>query len=170
MQVMRFRQVSAELVAEHTRRLSADEIKPQPATSSLHDVVTLASIIEKETSIDSERAMVSAVFHNRLRRGMRLQADPTVIYGLAVAGKKWTGEALHTHLREPGPYNTYTSDGLPPGPICNPGRDSLSAALFPADTDVLYFVATGNGSHSFSSTLSAHNRAVAQLRKRQPDG
>jgi len=169
LQINRFREVAAALWTEHDsvrRDRGGGAQPPEPATMSLHETVVLASIIEKETSRADERPLVSSVFHNRLRRDMRLQADPTVIYGLKVAGKSWDGDGLHIHLREHGPYNTYTSDGLPPGPICNPGRESLEAALFPAETDYLYFVANGNGSHRFSKTLADHNRAVAQLRTR----
>ncbi len=110
--------------------------------------------------------MVASVFHNRLRRGMRLQADPTAIYGAYAVGEKWDGTALHKLLRKPTPYNTYTRSGLPPGPICNPGRDALVAALAPASSEFLYFVADGNGAHRFSTNLGEHNQAVARLRAR----
>lgn len=126
--------------------------------------VVLASIIEKEAGLDAERGLVSSVFHNRLRRGVRLQADPTVIYGILNTGASRDPAMLPRYVREPGPYNTYTTDGLPAGPICNPGRESLWAALQPDKTAFLYFVARGDGSHEFSSTLGAHNRAVARLR------
>jgi UPF0755 protein len=118
--------------------------------------VTLASIIEKETTHPSERALVSAVFHNRLRQGMRLQSDPTVIYGLP----NFNGNITLADLSTPSPYNTYVIDGLPPGPIANPGRDALYAALHPADVDFLYFVSKNDGTHAFSRTLSEHNEAV----------
>jgi UPF0755 protein len=175
LQISRFREVTRELWQQrraHDAAASADgggrsqDDYGEPMTKSLHETVILASIIEKETSRSDERPLVASVFHNRLRRRMRLQADPTVIYGLAVAGRSWDGGELHRYLREHGPYNTYTSDGLPPGPICNPGREALSAALFPARTDYIYFVATGDGAHRFSETLSEHNRAVARLRSR----
>lgn len=155
LQVERFRAVMTDLREE----LALDD-------GSVHDAVVLASIIEKETSRGEERPLVSSVFHNRLRRGMRLQADPTVIYGLQAAGTPWDGTLLHKHLRKPGPYNTYTEVGLPPGPICNPGKAALRAALTPADSGYIYFVATGDGSHRFSQTLEQHNQAVAQLRRR----
>jgi UPF0755 protein len=129
------------------------------------DTVILASIVEKEAKVPSERELISSVFRNRLRRGIRLQADPTVIYDLDAAGTPWDRAKLHQHLRNPTPYNTYTRDGLPPGPICNPGREALRAALSPADTKFLYFVAQGDGSHHFAATLADHNRAVAQLRR-----
>ena len=150
---------------------SIDAEGPRPGPTRIgedmiHDVLVLASIIEKETGVHGERGLVSSVFHNRLRRGMRLQADPTAIYGAHAAGKEWDGRNLHKLLRQPSPYNTYTSDGLPPGPICNPGREAIAAAIAPHASEYVYFVADGEGAHSFSATLSEHNRAVAQLRDR----
>jgi UPF0755 protein len=142
-------------------------LREEPAQIDiLRTAVTLASVIEKETGIREERPLVASVFHNRLRRGMRLQADPTVIYGLDIAGTHWDHARLHEYLREPGPYNSYTERGLPPGPICNPGESTLRAALVPAVSDYLYFVADGDGSHQFSRTLVEHNRAVAKARQR----
>ncbi|UCG38662.1 MAG: endolytic transglycosylase MltG [bacterium] len=120
------------------------------------EVVTLASIIEKETGAPEERNLVSAVFHNRLRKGYRLQTDPTVIYGL----EEFDGNLTREHLRQDHPYNTYTRPGLPPGPIANPGEASLLAALNPAEVNYLYFVSRGDGTHVFSSTLVEHNEAV----------
>lgn len=131
-----------------------------------HQVVTLASIVEKETGAEDERTRVSAVFHNRLRRGMRLQSDPTVIYGL----EDFDGNLTRRHLRTPTPYNTYTIAGLPPGPIASPGRASLEAALWPADTRDLYFVATGDGRHVFNERLADHERAVDRYQRRRPTG
>ncbi|MCS4503330.1 hypothetical protein KBTX_01942 [wastewater metagenome] len=121
------------------------------------DALILASIIEKETGVAGERARIAGVFARRLRRGMRLQTDPTVIYGL---GEGFDGNLTRADLRRDNPYNTYTRAGLPPTPIALPGRDSLHAAVHPADGDALYFVADGKGGHVFSSTLEAHNRAV----------
>jgi UPF0755 protein len=121
-----------------------------------HEIITLASIIEKEVGVESERPLVSAVFHNRLKLKMPLQSDPTVIYGL----KQFTGNLTRKHLQTPSPYNTYWIPGLPPGPICNPGLSSLKAALNPARVPYLYFVSKNDGSHLFSETLEAHNRAV----------
>jgi peptidoglycan lytic transglycosylase G len=121
--------------------------------------VTLASLIEKETALDAERPLVSAVFHNRLRIGMKLDCDPTVIFALR-REDKYSGRLLSRDLKFPSPYNTYLHSGLPPGPICNPGRASLEAALYPAQGDYLYFVAQGDGSHHFSRTFGEHQRAV----------
>lgn len=120
------------------------------------EVVTLASMIEKETAQTSERGLVSAVFHNRLKKGMRLQSDPTVIFGIP----NFNGNLTKADLETPTPYNTYLINGLPPGPIANPGREALHAALYPAQTDYLFFVATGDGMHVFSRTLADHNGAV----------
>lgn len=121
-----------------------------------YEVVTLASIIEKETGDPSERPLIASVFHNRLKRGMRLETDPTVIYGI----KDFDGNLTRKHLEAPSPYNTYLNKGLPPGPIANPGKKAIEAALFPARTDYLFFVSKNNGSHQFSSNLADHNRAV----------
>ena len=131
---------------------------------SPYDALVLASIIEKETGLDAERAMVAGVFARRLARGMRLQTDPTVIYGL---GEDFDGNLRRRDLLADGPYNTYTRAGLPPTPIALPGEASLRAAVAPADGDALYFVATGrgDGSHYFSATLEEHNRAVQRYLK-----
>lgn len=131
---------------------------------SAHEVLTLASIIEKETGHASERGRVGAVFVNRLKLGMKLQADPTVIYGLTL-GKMKLGRLLNRDdLQTETPYNTYVIAGLPPHPIACPGRASLEAAINPLDTQDLYFVADGQGSHNFSNTLSQHNDFVRQWR------
>jgi UPF0755 protein len=130
---------------------------------SVHEVITLASLIEKETGADIERPLVSAVFHNRLRKGIPLQCDPTVIYGL----DDFDGNLTREHLQTLTPYNTYLLRGLPPGPIANPGLKSILAALQPASQNYLYFVAKGDGTHEFSSDLATHNRAVQRFQKRQ---
>jgi len=124
-----------------------------------HQVLTLASLIEKETGRPEERARISAVFHNRLERNMRLQADPTVIYAIPA----FDGDIRHADLLRDDPYNTYRHRGLPPGPIANPGEAAIQAALFPDDDAALYFVARGDGTHVFSTTVEDHNRAVRQL-------
>lgn len=132
---------------------------------SPYQTLTLASLIEKESGIPSERPLISAVFHNRLQRGMLLQCDPTIIYGL-ILEDRYRGTILLGDLKDPHPYNTYVHGGLPPGPIANPGAESLRAALAPADSQYIFFVANpgGGGDHSFSSTLTEHNQAVARLR------
>ena len=123
-----------------------------------HEVLTLASVIEKETGDEAERDLVSAVFHNRLKLKMPLQSDPTVIYGMETLSTNITRKDLKSRS----PYNTYRVKGLPPGPICNPGLASLKAALFPADVPYLYFVSKNDGSHFFSVNLKNHNEAVRQ--------
>ncbi|MEA1970951.1 MAG: endolytic transglycosylase MltG [Thermodesulfobacteriota bacterium] len=123
---------------------------------TLDEIIILASIIEKEGGPNEERPLISAVFHNRLKKGMRLQSDPTVIYGI----KDFDGNLRRSDLRKKTPYNTYTMKGLPPGPICNPGMEAIKAALYPASVDFLYFVSKNNGSHQFSSNLKNHNKAV----------
>ncbi len=130
---------------------------------SVREVVTLASIVEKETGVDEERPLIASVFLNRLKKRMRLESDPTVIYGL----KDFDGNLTKMDLQTPGPYNTYRNLGLPPGPIANPGRGSLKAVLDPAQTSHLYFVSRNDGSHHFSATLREHNRAVLRYQKRR---
>jgi len=129
---------------------------------TITEAVTMASIIEKEAMLDSERSRISAVFHNRLERGMKLQADPTVRYALG----KWSGRVLYKDLKVDSPFNTYVKYGLPPHPICNPGLPSLVAALYPLpDSEEIYFVAQGDGSHFFSESVREHNRAKARYRQ-----
>ncbi|WP_320040419.1 endolytic transglycosylase MltG [uncultured Desulfobacter sp.] len=123
---------------------------------SIHEIVILASIIEKETGNGKERPMISSVFHNRLKRHMRLESDPTVIYGVS----DYDGRIRYKHLRRVTPYNTYKIDGLPAGPIANPGAKSLEAALFPAKTNYLFFVSKNDTTHKFSTNLKDHNKAV----------
>ncbi len=130
-----------------------------------HQLVTLASIIQKEAGNLQEMPIISAVFHNRLRRGMRLQADPTVIYGV----EDYAGRITRRHLNTPTPYNTYQIRGLPPGPIASPGLEALHAAANPAPVNYLYFVSRGDGTHVFSETLREHNEAVRRYILRRPD-
>ncbi len=144
--VKRYKEVFTADMADRAREMGMTEL----------EVVTLASIVEKETGAAEERQQVSAVFHNRLKKGYRLQTDPTVIYGIA----DFNGTLTKKNLRTDHPYNTYTRSGLPPGPIANPGKASLVAALYPEDVAYLYFVARGDGTHVFSNTLIEHNRAV----------
>ncbi len=148
----RFRQESAALAARR-------------AATGLSEVemVTLASVIEKETGQADERQLISGVFHNRLRLGMPLQSDPTVLYLRSEPRRPLT----HADLADPSPYNTYVHRGLPPGPIANPGRAALEAAIDPAATSALYFVSRNDGWHEFSDTLDAHNRAVRQYQRRR---
>ncbi len=126
--------------------------------------VTLASIVEKETAIPEERPLIASVFHNRLKQGMRLQSDPTIIYGLVGGKGKLDRGLTKDDLASDTAYNTYKIDGLPPGPIANPGRASLEAVLNPPDTGYLYFVADGSGGHAFAKTLEEHNANVAKWR------
>jgi UPF0755 protein len=132
--------------------------------ASPEEALVMASIIEKETGVPGERGRVASVFVNRLQRGMRLQTDPTVIYGVTL-GKGVLGRGLRqSELRRATPYNTYVIDGLPPTPIANPGRASIEAALNPDDTDFIFFVADGSGGHAFAVTLEEHNRNVEAWR------
>jgi len=130
---------------------------------NLHQWVTLASIIEKEAGMVEEMPLIASVFHNRLKRNIPLQTDPTVIYGI----KDFDGNITRKHLTTPTPYNTYLIRGLPPGPIASPGLAALEAAAHPAATNYLYFVARGDGTHQFSKTLKEHNAAVRKYQLRQ---
>ncbi|MCK5836588.1 MAG: endolytic transglycosylase MltG, partial [Desulfobacula sp.] len=131
---------------------------------SVHEIVTLASMIEKETGDASERPLIASVFHNRLKKNMRLESDPTVIYGIT----DFDGNIKRKHLKIPTPYNTYQIKGLPQGPIANPGALSIQAALYPARTQYLFFVSKKDTTHQFSKTFQEHNQAVKtyQLRKK----
>jgi UPF0755 protein len=133
---------------------------------SIREIITLASLIEKETSLPEEKPLVSSVFHNRLDRSMRLACDPTIIYSLKKRNA-FSGNLTKRHLSLDSPYNTYLYPGLPPGPIANPGAGSIKAALFPADTEYLYFVSRNDGSHKFSSTYREHVNAVNRYQKRR---
>ena len=139
------------------------EARGQALGFSTHQVVTLASIIEKETGAPFERPLISSVFHNRLKKKMRLESDPTVIYGL----KNFDGNLNRKHLETRTPYNTYRIRALPPGPISNPGSASLEAALYPADTKYIYFVSKKNNTHQFSTNLIDHNQAVRKYQLRR---
>jgi UPF0755 protein len=137
---------------------------PDVPLKSPDQLVTLASIVEKETGKPDERSRVAAVFVNRLRQKIKLQSDPTIIYGL-VGGKGTLGRPIkRSEIMQPSPYNTYVVEGLPPGPISNPGRASLEAAANPARTRDLYFVADGSGGHAFTETYDQHQKNVAKLR------
>ncbi len=129
----------------------------------MEEVVILASIVEKETGNPKERPAIASVFLNRLRRGMRLESDPTVIYGL----RDFDGNLRKKDLAQETPYNTYVIRGLTPGPIACPGLDAIKAVLYPAETDYLYFVSKNDGSHHFSKTLAEHNRAVGTYQKKK---
>ncbi len=161
----------ADLVARMQRAMDrelARLFRDRPAGSPLGsetELLTLASIVEKETGLSGERARIAGVFVNRLKRGMRLQTDPTVIYALT-GGRRELGRPLtRADLRADHPYNTYRIHGLPPGPIANPGLAALEAAARPAETDALYFVADGEGGHLFARTLREHNRNAARYRR-----
>lgn len=150
------------MVRQFRRKVPPDaEKQAREAGLSLHQVVTIASIIEKETGVEEEKPIVSAVIRRRLALGMPLQMDPTVIYGV----KRFDGTVTGKDLRTAGPYNTYLNRGLPPGPIANPGLAALAAALNPSEAEYLFFVSRNDGSHAFSRTLSEHNRAVERFRR-----
>lgn len=153
-------QIAAQAMKETLARTWEERGDDLPLDSP-YEVLILASIVEKETGLAAERPRIAGVFIRRLKRGMRLQTDPTVIYGL---GDSFDGNLRKTDLTRDTPYNSYTRHGLPPTPIALPGREALTASVRPADEDALYFVATGagDGSHYFSATLEEHNRAVAR--------
>ena len=135
--------------------------KAELAGLSVHEVVTLASVVEKETSQAKERPLIASVFLNRLRIGMPLQSDPTVIYGIEC----FDGNLTRKHIETPGPYNTYTERGLPPGPIASPGREALVAVLESEESNFLYFVSRNNGTHVFTRSLKEHARAVNRFQR-----
>jgi UPF0755 protein len=158
-------EVIKDMVAKFQNTFEPElEERAEELNMTQNEVVTLASIIEKETAVESERPLVSAVFHNRLKRHIPLQSDPTVIYALL---PDFHGTLHKKHLKIKSPYNTYQNKGLPPGPIANPGRESLYAALYPDDVDYLYFVSKNDGTHYFSYSLQEHNRAVHKYQKRK---
>lgn len=152
-----------ELIRAMVSRFQAvyrDVSKDYKGPLSRYQVVTLASVIEKETGAPQERELISSVFHNRLKKGMRIQSDPTIIYGYWVE----TGEPLRnirkSDIRRPTPYNTYTVKALPIGPVANPGREALRAAMFPADSEYFYFVSRNDGTHIFTTNYKDHLQAV----------
>ncbi len=157
-------EVLRQAYARMERKLAAAWAEREPGVplASPYEALILASIVEKETGAAADRAMIAGVFANRLRAGMLLQTDPSVIYGL---GDAFDGNLRKRDLLADGPYNTYTRGGLPPTPIALPGQASLQAAVRPARTDALYFVARGDGSSEFSRTLDEHNRAVAKYQR-----
>lgn len=150
------------LVAEFERRWKPEwNAQLEKLGMTRHQVMTLASIVEKEARVATERPTIAAVYHNRLKIGMMLQADPTVLYALG----RHENRVLYRHLEVASPYNTYRNVGLPPGPIASPGTASIEAALFPADVPYLYFVAHPDGHHEFRTTVREHNEAVRQMRR-----
>jgi UPF0755 protein len=153
----------ARLMVSHFEKAFDEELRRAAAEQGLtvRQVVTIASLVEKETARDDERPLVGAVYRNRLKMGMGMQADPTVIFALQLAGR-WDGNLSRADLDFDSPYNTYKYAGLPPGPIAAPSRASLVAALHPAEVDYLYFVSRNDGSHVFATTLAEHNRNVQQ--------
>jgi len=152
-----------QLVSQMVNRFEkgAAVIKGGGRGLSRHQLVTLASMIEKEAVVGTEKTLISSVFHNRLKLGMPLQSDPTAVYGV----RAFAGKVTKADILRPSPYNTYRIKGLPPGPIGNPGADTLKAAAQPAAANYLYFVARKDGTHHFSRTLEEHNRAVRQFLK-----
>lgn len=162
------KEIIEKMMADQERMVQSiwEERDPDLPLKNIREFVTLASIVEKETGIADERPEVAAVFMNRLRKGMRLQSDPTIIYGLfGGQGKPADRPLYQSDIDKPTPYNTYIIDGLPPGPIANPGRAALEAVANPARTDALYFVADGSGGHVFSATLKEHNENVRRWRE-----
>jgi len=153
----------ARILVEQFKKIFTDSFvrRAEEINFSLSEVVTLASMVEAEAKDGEEREMISAVYHNRLKRGMLLQCDPTVIYALPQLDRP----LLLKDLEIDSPYNTYKYPGLPPGPICNPGKASIQATLYPADVDFLYFVAKGDGTHIFSTTLRQHNNAKIKIKR-----
>ena len=152
-----------QIMVNQFKKTIGTELSARASKSNLseREILILASIIEKETPLPEEKPLISAVFYNRLRIGMPLQSDPTVIYGI----RNFDGNLKKEHLLRPTPYNTYVHPGLPPTPICNPGKDSILAALSPAAVPFLYFVSKNDGSHYFSSEIEDHNRAVWRYQK-----
>ena len=157
------REVMVAMVEQLRQEVGPDLLaRMQELKMTMHEVLTLASVIEKETGSGGERPEISAVFHNRLKKHIPLQSDPTVIYGLPA----FDGNLHKKDLSSPSPYNTYRVQGLPPGPIANPGIQAIRATLYPSDSRSLYFVSRNDGTHQFSATLIEHNQAVEKYQKR----
>lgn len=157
--------VVAEMVARFRQEMTPERLARLGHLGlSLREAVILASMIEEEARVDEERPRISAVFHNRLRAGMLLQCDPTVVYALVRDGR-YRGDIYRSDLAYKSPWNTYVNSGLPPGPICSPGSRSIDAALHPASTNDLYFVVSGPGTHQFSSNMRDHENAVRRYRR-----
>ena len=154
------------MLAAMTRRFGQMAVRLGLAGPEVPQLVTMASLVEREVHIDAERPVVAGVFENRMRLGMPLQTDPAVVYASMLRGT-WTGVIHQSELRSDSPYNTYTHTGLPPGPICNPGLAALRAALHPARTAYLYFVANVDGTTHFATSLAEDNANVAAYRAGQ---
>lgn len=149
------------------KKIFGEELRTRAAATELSakEVIILAAMVEKESSHSFERPIVASVFLNRLKKRLRLECDPTVIYGVRLAEPDFEGRLRRRHLKKWTPYNTYRNFGLPPGPICSPGLESIKAVLYPAAHDFLYFVSKNDGTHQFSKSLKEHNRAVAKYQK-----
>jgi UPF0755 protein len=167
--VKQFRQVAGQIgligngPATDAAKIAENDVQKNGVQKDLQKIVTMASIVEKETAVPEERSVVASVYYNRLVRNMALQADPSVIYAELLNGS-YGGALHHADMGFQSAYNTYAHPGLPPGPIGNPGRTSLEAAMHPAQTEYFYFVSDGNGHHRFSRSLEEHNQNVAKLR------
>jgi UPF0755 protein len=157
-------------MVERYRQVFAEEIKSagQAPDLSAQDIITLASLVEAETGKADERPLIAGVFLNRLTKGMRLECDPTVVYGQLLLDPGFKERLRRRHLQQHTPHNTYLNYGLPPGPICSPGRLAIRAVLQPEKTDFLFFVSRNDGSHEFSRTLQEHNRAVEAFQRSRP--
>ena len=171
--LMTMHEMAAAMVKQFRQVASQSGMLPNPVLGMqeavapslpLHELVTMASIVEKETSVPEERPEVASVYYNRLNKCIALDADPSIIYAELLAGT-YQGALHHADMSFSSPYNTYRNAGLPPGPICNPGRSSLEAAMRPAETDYYYFVADAQGHHRFARTMEEHNKNVIAYRK-----